>query len=69
MDAQVNVWTNQNLTADDFLHALQKAGRADGDDIMFGLIKVFNNSLNVSSVHTVEQPGDVPVRKGEYLTL
>ena len=69
MDAQVNVWTNQNLTADDFLHALKKAGRADGGYTMVGIVKVFNNSLKVTSVRTTEQPGEVTARKGEYLTL
>jgi len=61
--------TNQNLTADDFLHALKKTGRADGGYTMFGTVKVFSNSLNVTSVHTVEQLGEVTARKGEYLTI
>ena len=69
MDAQVNMWTNQKRSADDFRHALKKAGRADGGYVMFGTIKVFDNSLKVTSVHTVEQPGEVTARKGEYLIL
>ena len=51
----IDMQTSHNLTEEDFLQLLDKSGKAKGEHIKLGALKIFSNSTTVTELQTLEQ--------------